>query len=182
MFVFRDNLLALPGFDRDRDDLRCEPLPGDRAHCLLLAIEREGILLAAADLIFGRNIFGGNAHAATAERIGERSEQPIGQPGIPHLLALAQAVDRIGGTAHDFGAYGEREPAFTGPDHRSCRCDCLGARAAESVKREARCRGRQAAFHADHAPEVKIARRVRNDVAGDGIVEIGSGNTRAFNR
>ena len=145
----------------DRDDLI-----GEFACCLcgaslLLAFDREGFLLCAVDLIFGRDIFRRVAHA--------------------HIGGAALGEVRIG---HRVEAH-HRHPAHrfdTGADEHLARAelnlpggdvDRAHRGAAETVDRHAADRQRQVGEQADKARDVEALLPFRKGASHDDVLDIG---------
>ena len=153
----------------DRDDLVGEPALGDGAGGAGLAVEREGILIGAADLVVAGDVLGGHAHMAGAERAVEGAEHHVLKGRVAHPRAPARLGQDIGRAAHRFGAAGEAELGVAEAERLERRDHRLGARPAEPVDVHRRHRIGHPGLDRGDAGKVHILRLGIDDIAeGDG--------------
>ncbi|SPA32345.1 hypothetical protein CBM2637_B120043 [Cupriavidus taiwanensis] len=126
-------------------NLRCEPALFDGLNCAPLTLQREGVLRLPADPEFFRDIFGGNAHVACTERIGQCACHHVNKLCIAHPGAPTRTRDGIKSARHclDPAAYGHLglselnsirgchdrlKPGATKPVQCECRRSCRHSR------------------------------------------------------
>ena len=176
--------LGLFGFavgQRNRAELIGKAAGVPRGLGRLLAPERKGIHLGAGNLVLDREIFGGDAHRAAAQGVGETGPEQIFQRrSLAQLDAPAQPANDVGRLAHRFGSRGEHHPGFTEQDLLRALDDGLEAGAAEPVDGERR--GLDPATGLErHVPaDVGAVRAGLHRVAYDDVVHIRSGNAGAL--
>ena len=118
-FVLIDGHVALFAGDHVRDDLVLELAGLLRGLGLVLRGDREGVLLGAADLPFGGDVLGGDAHVVIIEDVGEAvDDHRIGEFDLAHLRAVAQ-MRGVSRERHALLAAGDDDPGVA-------RLDLLG--------------------------------------------------------
>ena len=133
---FDDGLATLRVGDRDRRHLGVEATGIDRRDRLLVAGERERVLVGAADLVLDRDTLGVGAHVAVLDGAPE----PIGDGGVDQLGVAeaepeARAWKEVWRAVHRLHATGDDDFGVTRLDLRGGEHDRLQTRATDAVDR-----------------------------------------------
>ena len=176
MLVLLDDDLGLALLHRDLDDFLVEEAAILRALAAALAAISKGVLVGAADLVLGRDVFGGLAHRINAVR---RFHLRIHEaPAQYRVLELHAAIERAFGLAHHIGR--ARHALDAARDHNvgftELHCArgvprSLETRAAEAVYRGTRDLDRQTGQKPRHARYVAIVLSRLIDAAVDDVVD-----------
>ena len=134
VFVGVEHDVAFFGFERDRNDLRLEVAALDRLRAARRwRFERELVLRLAADAVFLRDVFGGDAHVDRLERVVQRAEHHVDHVRVAHALAPACGGQRVRRAAHVFGAAADGHLGVAELDALRGGHDRLQSRAAQAV-------------------------------------------------
>ena len=168
--------------DLDRDDLALEAAFADRRGGAGLALEREGVLLVAGDLVLGGDVLRRHTHMAGAERAGERAHHHVDGRSVAHLLAPAGGRQAVGPARHALGTAGEAEFRIAVGERLDHRDDCLGARAAEPVDVHRGGLIRHAGIDGRGTREIHVARLGVDDMAVDHVADLARLDAGALHR
>jgi hypothetical protein len=91
-------------------------------------LHRQLVLLLARDLPLHRQVLGGDAHVADAERIGQRGDHHVGHFAVAHARAAAQRGGQIPAAAHHLDAAADAVIAIAEQDVLRRRHDALQTR------------------------------------------------------
>ena len=101
-----------------------------------MTLDGKRILIFAGDLPFLSDIFGGDAHVAIIERIGQRADHGVHDLAGIHALTPAHARQPILRAAHVFRTAGHNSIGIAHLDHLRARDDSLQTAAAQAVQSE----------------------------------------------
>jgi hypothetical protein len=136
---------ALAALDLDRNDLLLEiPRLGGGGGAVV-ALGGQRVLVGAGNAEVVGDVFGGDAHVAVVERVGQRADHGVDGLAVLHPLAPAQAGQPVLAAAHRLGPAGHGGVAVAEGDRLRGGHDRLQPAAAQPVQRERRCFDRQAA-------------------------------------
>src|SRR5262249_17539767 len=156
--VARERGRALLALELDRHDLAREAAFVERFGGATVRFDRERILLFALESVFLRDVLGGDAHVAVAERIVQRADHRIDARAVAQALSPPAGGEEVRPTANAFRTRADRDVDVAEQDVLGCRDDRLQARAAEAVHGEAGRADRKAGFDARYARDVHVAR------------------------
>jgi hypothetical protein len=161
--------VALAGLHDDRHDLRLEATLGDGGGGAALRLDRQGILLFAADVPLLGQILCRDAHMTDTKRVGERGDHHVDGLGIAHACAGTHRRQHVGTARHDFhtaadAIIGVAEHDVLGSGH-----DALQARCAQAVDRHGHRIHRQTGLDRGDASHIGKA-RIGRDAVADGDV------------
>ncbi|CAJ5233299.1 Uncharacterised protein [Burkholderia pseudomallei] len=179
MLVARhDERLALLLRDRHRRDLLRERAVGLRARRLLLAAQRERVLIGAAHAVIGRDIFGRLRHRIDAVPLfHQRIDEAPADGRIEDLGLARERARRLAGherrAAHALDAAGDHQARLARLDRARGEADRVHPGAAEAVDRRAGHGVRQAGEQQRHARDVAVVLAGLIRAAVDHVVDGG---------
>ncbi|MNF40926.1 hypothetical protein D3C84_219380 [compost metagenome] len=160
-----EQLLAFAAGHFDRHDLLDETPFGDGTGRALLADQGQLILHLAGDAEFFRDIFRGDTHVHTGERVVQDAEHVVDGLHVTHASAPAGARQQVRATAHGFGTGGDDRTGVAEHQALGGRDDGLQARTAQAVDVEGRGFLGNAGIHGGDAGQVSITGFGRDHVA-----------------
>jgi hypothetical protein len=152
----------------DRNDLALETAFGDGRRGALLRLQRESVLLLAADAPLGAQVLRGDAHVADAEGVGQHRHHGVDRLGVAHPRAAAQRRQQISAARHHFHTAADGEIGVTQHDRLRRVHDRLLRRTAQAVHCEGHRIHAHAATDGGQAGNVGIATLGRDAVADRG--------------
>ena len=174
VLVFGDDRLAALGVaDRDRREFRGEPAGVHRGDRLLVARERERVLVLAADVLADRDALGVRAHVAVLDRAPQAvADGRVLDLGVAEAVAEARARQQVRRAVHRLHAAGDRQLGVAGPDLGRGEHDRLQAGAADAVDRRGGRRVREAGPQ-DRLSRRRLAGAALEDHAHEDVIEGG---------
>jgi hypothetical protein len=135
-------------------------------------LERELVLLLAADVVRLGEVLGGDPHVDPMERVGQASDDRIDHLRLAHARAPARVRHPVRATAHRLRAAGHYDVGLAGLDRLSRGDDRLHARPAQAVHGERRRLLRDPGLDADHACHVHVLGRRMDDVPEHDLLDL----------
>ena len=131
-----DRLAALGVADGDRGDLGVEAAGVDGGDRLLVARERERVLVLAADVVLDRDALGVGAHVAVLDRAPQAVvDGRVDQLAVAEAVAEPGTREQVRRLVHRLHAAGDDDLGVAGADLRGGEHDRLQAGAADPVDR-----------------------------------------------
>ena len=127
---------ALLRLQLDRHDLLVEQALLLRARRAPVRLDRELVLLLAADAVRLGEVLRRDAHVDLVERVGEAADDRVDHLRVAHARAPAGVRHPVGAAAHRLGAAGDGDVGIARRDRLRGGHDRLHAGAAQAVDRE----------------------------------------------
>lgn len=182
MFVGIELHIALARLDRHRDDLALEIAGLDGARRTPMRLHRGLVLQFATDAVFAGDVLRRHAHVDRLERVVQRAQHHVDQPGVAHARTPARRRRQVRRAAHALGAAANGDVDIAQQDGLRGAHHGLQAGAAQAVDVERGRLGRHAAFQGGHARQVHVARLGIDDVAEHHVADLLAPDLRARQR
>ncbi|MCY1434811.1 hypothetical protein D9M71_508840 [compost metagenome] len=130
--------------------------------------------------MFGRDVFGGDAHVEVLERVVQHADGVVDALQVTHACAPACLWQQVRATAHGFGASGNGHVGVPQQQALGRRDDGLQARTAQAVDVERRGFLGDAGVHRRHPGQVGVTRLGRDHRAHHQVADLLGGQPRTL--